>query len=135
MAWPTKNAYVMSGNSLVVDTNILIYYFEGNPRARALIEGHHIYASSITAIELLGYAQITPKEESIIRALLAGCHLIELTTAIQERTIQIKQAINIKTPDAIIAASALELGFPLATEDTDFDKVPTLAVVRLGKNL
>jgi len=131
MAWHTKNACVMSGNSLIVDTNILIYYFEGKPKAKTLVDGNHLFVSSITAIELLGYAQITPKEENIIRSLLAGCHLIELTTPIQERTIQIKRAINIKTPDAIIAASALELGLPLATEDTDFDKVPNLTVVRL----
>jgi hypothetical protein len=116
---------------LVVDTNILIYYFDGQAKAQALIDGNHIFVSSITAIELLGYPQITPKGEKVIRSLLANCQLIELTTAIQERTVQIKQAVKIKTPDAIIAASALELGLPLATEDTDFDKVPGLTVVRL----
>lgn len=131
MDWNTKSECVVSGTNLVVDTNILIYYFDGQDKAQALIEGNHIFASSITAIELLGYPDITPQGEQVIRSLLADCQMVELTAAVRERAIQIKQAVRLKTPDAIIAASALELDLPLATEDTDFDRVPGLTVIRL----
>lgn len=87
--------------------------------------------SSITAIELLGFPKITHKEEQVIRSFLAGCEMIELTPAIREQAIQLKRSTKIKTPDAIIAASALVLDLPLATEDKDFNQVPGLEVVRL----
>ena len=121
----------MSGNSLLVDTNVLIYYFDGKPKAEKLIKGNHIFVSSITAIELLGYPGLSPHQEQTIRSFLNNCQLVELTPAIREQTIKLRQSMKIKTPDAIIAASALELSLPLATEDTDFDKIPNLTVVHL----
>ena len=131
MDWSTKNVCAMSGNKLLVDTNILIYYFDGNLKARQLVDGNHIFVSAITVIEVLGYLRISPSEEQTIRSLLQNCQLVELTPSIRERAIRLKQTIRIKTPDAIIAASALELGLSLATGDSDFDRVPELSVVRL----
>ena len=87
--------------------------------------------SVISEIELLGFVGLSSKAEKEIKEFLSGCHLVELTTAIRQRTISLRQAIKIKTPDAIIAATALEMGLPLASQDQDFTRVDGLTLIQI----
>lgn len=48
-------------------------------------------------------------------------------------TIELLQTVNIKLPDAIIAATALYLDLPLLTFDADFSRIPNLKLFILGK--
>ena len=55
-----------------------------------------------------------------------NCIIAELNSGIKERTKEILQTINIKLPDAIVAATAMYLDLPLLTFDSDFTSVPGL---------
>lgn len=86
----------MSGESLLLDTNAFIYFFEGRSRiAERVLLADAICYSAVTEIELLSAPRL----------------------------------LQIKTPDAIIAASAEVLGLPLVTADTRFVKVPNLRLI------
>ena len=113
----------MSGNSIFVDTNILIYALEGNDIITRNIAGKEIYISEITEVELLGMYQISKKEIELIKKLLAECYIVNFNGEIKETAISIKQKFNIKLPDAIIAASCIYLDLPFFTTDKGFRKI------------
>ena len=77
-------------------------------------------------MELLGKFQITKAEESIIKSLLADCHLVDLSEQIRTRAIHLRQNQKIKLPDALIASTAIELGIPLATADKRLERISGL---------
>ena len=52
----------MSGNRFIVDTNIVIYFLNGDPVLRKLLDRKSIHVSFVTQIELLGYPGITEVE-------------------------------------------------------------------------
>lgn len=62
----------------------------------------------------------------IIREFLSRCRRVELTPEIIERTIRIRRSRNIKTPDAVIAATALVLGVTLVSADRQFEGIAGL---------
>ena len=49
--------------------------------------------------------------------------------SIHQRAITLRRNFKLKTPDSIIAATALDLELPLITHDSDFFEVPDLTVV------
>jgi len=61
----------MNGSNLLLDSNIIIYYLQGNKTAYNLIENNNIFISVITEMELLSYKNLTVKEEKIIKDLLS----------------------------------------------------------------
>lgn len=121
----------MSGIDLLVDTNVFIYFFDGNRKALDAMKGNNIFFTTISEIELLGFAGLSATEKSIIRDFLSGCNRVELTAEIREQTILLRESLKIKTPDAIVAASALHLRLPLVSADTGFQKIPGLALITL----
>jgi predicted nucleic acid-binding protein len=62
--------------------------------------------------------------------LLAQFSEAEISAAIIERAIEIRRSVRVKTPDAIIAATALIYGASLVTRNVrDFTVVPELTLV------
>jgi predicted nucleic acid-binding protein len=124
----------MSGNkAILVDTNALIYFFNGNQKVVDAIEDEIIYVSAITEIELLSFPKLDIESELGIRMFLndENCRLVELISAVKELTIKIRKKHKIKLPDAIVAATAIFLGIPLLTFDTDFSKIEELDLILL----
>jgi len=61
--------------------------------------------------------------EDQYRKFLGGMTMLEITPAVHERAARIRAAINIKTPDALHLATAMECGCDaLWTADSDFAK-------------
>jgi predicted nucleic acid-binding protein len=58
--------------------------------------------------------------------------LIELTTSIRKRAIELRQKNKISTPDAIIVATAWELGLPLLTADKAIAKLEGVEIILLN---
>jgi len=56
----------------------------------------------------------------------ADCHIIELSPAIKEKAIDLRRNYSLKLPDAIIAATAVELNLPLISGDGVFSRVDEL---------
>lgn len=116
----------------LIDTNILIYHLKNtlpeNQTAKTdkiFIESFNI--SIISEIEFLGYKNISSDKEKIFKDFLALAKIIDLDHNIKEKAIQIKKTISLKTPDAIIAATAIVNNYILLTSNIkDFNKIKDL---------
>ena len=115
----------MSGHNLLVDTNFLIYLLNGNLVITPYLN-NHFFVSEITEMEMLGVRNLSSTTLSIRKRLIENCFIINFNSDIKEIAIRIKQKSTIKLPDAIVAASAMYMGFPLITADSDFTKITGL---------
>jgi predicted nucleic acid-binding protein len=112
----------MSGNNLLLDTNIILYFLKGDDTLVPLMQESELVISIITEMELLGYGPLRGKELSRTKEFLDLCTIINITTDIKERAIKIRRNSKIKLPDAVIIATAASLDIPLITADRDFEK-------------
>ncbi|WP_254561644.1 type II toxin-antitoxin system VapC family toxin [Dyadobacter diqingensis] len=121
----------MNGEKILADTNVFINLAEGKEGIEPHLQGKEIFVSAITEIELLGYYQITEAEKNYFKLLLNDCSILELTDAIKQRAIDLKQKHRIKLPDAIIAATAQFLKVGFVTFDKGFSNIPNLDLILL----
>lgn len=119
----------MNGNKIFADTNILIYFLNGDKEVIEMISDKDIVISFITELELLALPNMSDESLKIIEGLLNNCLIVDITKEIKERTIEIRKKSNLKLPDAIIAASAFAFNIPLITADRSFRTVDELEVI------
>ncbi|HAH55369.1 MAG TPA: VapC toxin family PIN domain ribonuclease [Flavobacterium sp.] len=112
----------MIGNSIVLDTNIVLYLLNGDDKLASILNEMQLYVSVITEIELLGYQEITNDDKIKIKFFLSECEIVSLNDEIKNLCIAIKQTSKVKTPDAVVAATAISLQIPLITADKGFEK-------------
>ena len=107
----------------VVDTNILIDYLNGSSKAKHELEAFEIiYISLISWMEVLAGAA-EGDEESAIREFLRRFRVHPVDEGVAERAVEIRSKNKIRPPDAIIWATAQQLGFLLVTRNTrDFPR-------------
>jgi len=107
---------------LMLDTDIFIDHIRG---ARVLrLNAEHIYYSIITRCELFAGGRA---REDDLRELLAAFSELGIDRTIAEVAGRIRRSVQIATPDALIAATALEHRLTLATRNVrDFGRVPGL---------
>ena len=118
----------------VFDSNILIYHLNDQlpPVVRVQVDDwirESAFISVITRIEVLGYRHTAG---SLLQAarLLATLDEVPLHEAVVQQTITLRQQHRIRLPDAVIAATALHLDFPLVTRnEQDFQNIDGLTVV------
>lgn len=120
----------MSGKEILVDTNILLYLLKGNDTIVEMLQGKAPFISFITELELIGYRDITDKEEKEVVALLNDCIVISLNDRIKEKYIELRKKYKLKLADAIIAATALTLQIPLISSDKQFKLVKELTLIQ-----
>lgn len=113
----------MNGNSIFIDTNIILYLLNGDDTIAELLRSKDIYVSVISELELLSYQGIKQRETTIIEDFLSHCIIVDLNPGIKKNTITLKRKHRIKLPDAIIAASAQYVNIPLLSADKGFDKI------------
>jgi len=109
----------------LIDTNIVIYYFNGltDDEAIHVILANSFKISIITKIEFLGWGQFAILYTKA-REFISKATLFDLKDAIAEQAIQLRQQFKTKTPDAIIAATALANGLTVVTNNTsDFSRL------------
>jgi len=86
--------------------------------------------SVITEIEALSWRSSNDKnKEIIIQSFVNDSTILPLSPNVVKRCIRIRRQKKIKTPDAIIAATAIEHDYILLTSDTDFNNIPHLLVL------
>ncbi len=120
----------------LLDSNVLIDALAGLPHGvHVLREARKrpdvlVVYSAITRIEVLGFPNLSEQEDTAIRQLLNEFEEVAVTSAVVERTIQIRKLVRIKIPDALIAASADSVQAVVITRNTnDFQRVPGLSVL------
>lgn len=119
----------MSGSNLFLDTNAFIYFFEGrNKITKLILQTAQLFYSPISEIELLSSPKLSDSESQRIKGFLNMCHRVELSQDVINTAIDLRKRYRLRTPDAIVAASALSSNMALATADSDFAKVSNLTI-------
>ena len=119
------------------DTNVFIETAAGNTQAgRALLqaaESEWSGYSVISRVEALGFPRLTPAEEASLLQLFGQFVEVQVTPQVVEEAIRLRRAVRMKTPDALIAATALLERAELVTRNIeDFKNVPSLKVMDLS---
>ncbi len=115
------------------DTNVLIYFFEGNKDAAKLLEDNEFFLSSISFVELLSNLQMLPQRREVIKDFLLTTTIIQTNMDICEKASKLRLSYAIKLPDAIIAATAQYLGLPFITADAAFFKIKEIEIIPFTK--
>lgn len=116
----------------LLDTNPVIDFFNRklSEEGKKLISEIEPVISVITYIELFSNNNISEEEKEKLSEFVKIAVIYDLSKEIVERTITLRQNFKIKTPDAIIAATALVYNRKLITRNnSDFKKIPNLFVI------
>jgi predicted nucleic acid-binding protein len=119
----------MIGYNLLLDSNIILYFLDGDRTLIPLLEEKNLYVSVITQLELLSFPDISPKESETIESFLKECIIFDLSSGIKEATIRLRRKYRLKLPDAIIASTAAYLSMPLVTADSSFKKIKDADII------
>jgi predicted nucleic acid-binding protein len=84
--------------------------------------------SVITEIEALSWVNTDKTKEAVISEFVQDVSVFPLTQEIVNQCIKIRRSRKIRTPDAIIAATALVNDLILITSDSDFRNIPGLKI-------
>ncbi|RFZ90331.1 type II toxin-antitoxin system VapC family toxin [Mucilaginibacter conchicola] len=122
----------MSGDSIVIDTSLIINLFNGVDEVHQLIDGRNLFVSIISEIEVLSFPGLSITDNDLLRDFLSKCHIVDIEPAIKELTIKLRSQTKIKLPDAVIAATAIYYDLPLFTMDKGFKRVADLQAVILA---
>lgn len=118
----------------LIDSNIVIYYLSAQLPDNGMLLMNDIInntpvISVITQIEVLGFNN-PPEVEEFLEEFMSSSSIIALNDDIVKATIQIRKTNKIKTPDAIIAATAMIFDYTLITSNTgDFKKITNLKLL------
>jgi len=85
--------------------------------------------SVITEIEALSWRNSDVVKENIVRSFVEDSNIIALSPKVVEKCIEIRRNRKIKTPDAIIAATAIVHNLTLLTSDSDFKNISQLKII------
>jgi hypothetical protein len=112
----------MNGVRFLLDTNYVIGLVKQQESviktvADRAIETKTCVYSFVTRIELLGFPGITSQEIDGIERILAQMQYAALTQEMEDWAIALRRKYRLKTPDAIIAATAKCLKLELLTLD------------------
>ena len=119
----------MSGNSLVLDTNIVLYLFSGDKTIAESLNGKNVFISFITELEILGYPGLTSQQMINAKSFFNDVSLVDIHSEIKKIVVELRRSYKIKLPDAIIAATAYYLNLPLFTADKNFSKLSELSIL------
>jgi len=118
----------------LLDTNILIYYINDNIPENQLkkinqILKDHFNISVITKMEFLGFRKYNFDTFEKAKEFINYSNSYNLNDKIVESVIGIRRKHNIKLPDAIIAATAINNEFTLITRNvSDFKDIDQVSI-------
>jgi predicted nucleic acid-binding protein len=121
-------------NRFLIDTNIIIYFLddqipENHVETLMAIFQNSFNISTITNIEVLGWHLLEGEKRVETEAFLENAHILFVDDAIQRKTIEIKKNRRMKTPDAIIGATAIVYDLTLVTRnESDFKHIREIKI-------
>jgi predicted nucleic acid-binding protein len=118
----------------LIDNNAISLFFSGllsdigmNFMEKVIDETPNI--SVITEIEALSWINTNKSKEQIVRDFVKDSIVLALTPEVVNECVRIRRRRKIKTPDAIIAATAVVHKLILVTNDSDFKNIDGLQVI------
>ncbi|WP_183980102.1 type II toxin-antitoxin system VapC family toxin [Runella defluvii] len=85
--------------------------------------------SVITEIEALSWISHDKTKEQTIKEFVADATILALSPEIVAECVRLRRSRKIKTPDAIIAATALVHDLTLISNDKGFENIPRLKLI------
>ena len=127
---------ILMNDNFLLDTNIIIYYFNGliaDDRIDTILK-NSFNISIITKIEFLSWKKLKSDIELEKKALnfISYANIYDLSDEIANEVIKIRQNYKVKTPDAIIGATALVYGLDIVTNNVSDFKNLDLEIISLG---
>lgn len=119
----------MSGNRVLLDTNIAIFYLQGDIRCEKYFLEFHPLFCFISELELLSGGGFNDDELSLLKVFMSKQLVLDYIPAIKESIINIRKQKKLKLPDAIIAATAMYLDIPLVSADKTFLNIEGLKFI------
>ena len=129
MLFPFKKQYEMNGNSILLDTNTVLYLLAGDETLAEFLNGKKLLISVITELELLSYKHLTAKDSKILSSFISELQIENITQDIKLNTIEIRKTTNLKLPDCIIVATSISLNIPLISADKGLKSAKELDLI------
>jgi predicted nucleic acid-binding protein len=123
------------GTQFLIDTSAVIKYINStfSEKGMVFIDGFinsNRMISFVSEIELQSWNPANPDDVIVYQQFIAESNITGINAGIIAETIEIRKKYKLKLPDAIIAATSLQLDLTLvADNDQDFMKVPSLKYV------
>jgi predicted nucleic acid-binding protein len=118
----------------LIDNNVIANFFQDNFSKSAMefvagVIDDIPNISVITEIEALSWHSKDSKKEESVKDFIGLANILLLDKQIVAKCIEIRRAKRIKTPDAIIAATAIIRNLILLTSDSDFSNIDGLRML------
>lgn len=109
----------MNGEAILIDSNVIIHFVAGSvPEQEAqylLTRSFHI--SFITEIEIRSFLKLEGFREKASVEFLPQCMIHGISEVIKDEAVRLRRTYKLKTPDAIIAATAIVKRLSFMTGD------------------
>jgi predicted nucleic acid-binding protein len=118
-----------------LDTNAIIYYLDEDPTVVPLLEpilGQEIaiFVSVVTELELLSHPGLTEEDIAEMQQLLTSVVIFPLESRLAQLAGAPRRQYHLKTPDSIVAATALLTRTTLVTRNIrDFQGIDSLSLL------
>ncbi len=118
----------------LIDNNVISHFLSGFFTKKGMdfisnIIDQTPIISVITEIEALSWVNPDKNKEQILKSFVQDATILELSSSVVAQCVTIRRSRKIKTPDAIIAATAIVYNLTLITSDSDFFNIPNLQVI------
>lgn len=118
----------------LMDNNVISNYFSGLFTEKTMdfiadVIDQIPNISVITEIEALSWINPDKSKEAIVQEFIQDATVLGLTPDVISECVKIRRSKKIKTPDAIIAATAIVHSLTLITSDSDFNNIQGLQVI------
>jgi predicted nucleic acid-binding protein len=118
----------------LIDTNVISGYFSETLSVSALdflgkVIDNVPNLSVITEIEALSWINADKDKERILREFIGDSTILGVTPQVVQQCVSIRRSRKIKTPDAIIAATAIVNNLILISSDANFEGVQGLRII------
>lgn len=120
-----------------LDTNILIYFLEGNTTVASRLESwrdaHETFlVSALVEAEVLSLPRLTSSDIDRIKGLLETMTLVPVDSAVARLAAEFRRRYRVKLADAVVAATAFLRGAPLVTRNVkDFVRIKEIEVEKI----
>ena len=120
----------MSGKRYLLDTNAIVCLLRGeNALQQRLQSAEWVGISILFQIEFLAFPNLSENDGRIFQKFSEAIDVVGLDRterALIDRIVSLRRQYRLKLPDAIIAATAIERGAILITDDRQLRKLPAV---------
>ena len=120
----------------LIDNNAISNFFSGQLSEKGMYFLAEVLdqtptISVITEIEALSWVSSDKSKEQVVKSFIQDAIILALTPDVVAQCVRIRRSRKVKTPDAIIAATAIVHNRTLISSDSDFKNIDGLQVIEL----